>query len=1156
MPLLDGNPVSPLPIASQLSRPRAAAGSEPVWLIEPTAEIFTDYESYANRYIFYSQPIFTPRNDTNRTVSFFEALNIEHRQLDQQIRTNFPISLKQNILNTIKHQAEPNIDHLVDYLYSLYHNRFNVAEKVIVDLPPSTSSSEVYHAKVIRVFPPKPIRDLDKSSYDHLIHLQSLNRFPELDLNQCLQIDIPTDYLYTIQLIDDQSKSTSTDSFGASYMEVEAKKLSRHTDTFSKPLLKRFLQSILTTSTTSRWTIHPDVCLPTTIPIPEIPIPTYKSLIKSLTNDHPEPELKKRKIVNPTDLIDHEECPQVDPASLKKNIIIIKPKNNNKLGSDLTINTQQSTNPVDSQNTSTTTPSTATTKKTIKYPIEDLDLDPFTIIDGRYLRRSINPTPLKLPIKPKTSIKNLGKKFSQKLKIWSIINIFKLNTIRLKFEELDSSLDLITSELVSKILNENRLKYPTTSNKKFTSISILPYFSNKPIQESKVMNIDEREYWVRKGLRFVNVTKRLHNLGLSNSSSNNGKRKNNKVVSSSSSSSSSGEENWVMGLIEILCHRGGIESLGCTARLLKYLLSSEGKLIEIDHEIEEDDSITVDQPDSNQVNHKPRVQPTTTHVVDSPLSNDSLTDPESELTEPEGEEHEEEEEEDLEPEIGGHETADEDGLKYGRSIRNIRQNPLRLRKLLLDRYRNLGSSDKFNLLEFLVDLVVESDHVRNYLEESDETLTVIRREKAEVNKEKRKVLEELARLEVRKLELSNNKVPSSTSTELVSKNNERINGSQSTTIDDPSRSEIPPTSSTNGIEGIGEVEGERSTTKIRLTIKSSSAITNKKKEEIIRPFQTPIRTATLLSKQIKLPSPPPPSSSIDPNHHQESESSRIIKEKIELETQLFDLSLKELKFNESFRQLINVFKLKPLGFDRFFLKYWWFDGIGGLEIHPSNSDDHNEEESSKWYSGCIFVSGPTSQEWDKISNNFGGHHSLLKRRMFEELGIDSHSLTDLDLAGIEDALVGVDEWAIYDTEDQIEELMNWLNSKGIRENQLKSNLKEWKEYILDGVRQRHQTQRNFQNLPGVDPHLQQQQEEEDQDQDQDQEEQDDEEEEEEDDESLESTQKNELGNGNHLCKKRGRTTTRSRLSSTDHGLDLPQENGGSDIEIDDPSDPV
>ncbi|KAI9604887.1 hypothetical protein H4Q26_002857 [Puccinia striiformis f. sp. tritici PST-130] len=1109
MPLLDGNPVSPLPIASQLSRPRAAAGSEPVWLIEPTAEIFTDYESYANRYIFYSQPIFTPRNDTNRTVSFFEALNIEHRQLDQQIRTNFPISLKQNILNTIKHQAEPNIDHLVDYLYSLYHNRFNVAEKVIVDLPPSTSSSEVYHAKVIRVFPPKPIRDLDKSSYDHLIHLQSLNRFPELDLNQCLQIDIPTDYLYTIQLIDDQSKSTSTDSFGASYMEVEAKKLSRHTDTFSKPLLKRFLQSILTTSTTSRWTIHPDVCLPTTIPIPEIPIPTYKSLIKSLTNDHPEPELKKRKIVNPTDLIDHEECPQYGNH-----------------------------------------------KKTIKYPIEDLDLDPFTIIDGRYLRRSINPTPLKLPIKPKTSIKNLGKKFSQKLKIWSIINIFKLNTIRLKFEELDSSLDLITSELVSKILNENRLKYPTTSNKKFTSISILPYFSNKPIQESKVMNIDEREYWVRKGLRFVNVTKRLHNLGLSNSSSNNGKRKNNKVVSSSSSSSSSGEENWVMGLIEILCHRGGIESLGCTARLLKYLLSSEGKLIEIDHEIEEDDSITVDQPDSNQVNHKPRVQPTTTHVVDSPLSNDSLTDPESELTEPEGEEHDEAEEEDLEPEIGGHETADEDGLKYGRSIRNIRQNPLRLRKLLLDRYRNLGSSDKFNLLEFLVDLVVESDHVRNYLEESDETLTVIRREKAEVNKEKRKVLEELARLEVRKLELSNNKVPSSTSTELVSKNNERINGSQSTTIDDPSRSEIPPTSSTNGIEGIGEVEGERSTTKIRLTIKSSSAITNKKKEEIIRPFQTPIRTATLLSKQIKLPSPPPPSSSIDPNHHQESESSRIIKEKIELETQLFDLSLKELKFNESFRQLTNVFKLKPLGFDRFFLKYWWFDGIGGLEIHPSNSDDHNEEESSKWYSGCIFVSGPTSQEWDKISNNFGGHHSLLKRRMFEELGIDSHSLTDLDLAGIEDALVGVDEWAIYDTEDQIEELMNWLNSKGIRENQLKSNLKEWKEYILDGVRQRHQTQRNFQNLPGVDPHLQQQQEEEEE-EDQDQEEDEDEyEEEEEEDESLESTQKNELGNGNHLCKKRGRTTTRSRLSSTDHGLDLPQENGGSDIEIDDPSDPV
>jgi len=178
-----------------------------------------------------------------------------------------------------------------------------------------------------------------------------------------------------------------------------------------------------------------------------------------------------------------------------------------------------------------------------------------------------------------------------------------------------------------------------------------------------------------------------------------------------------------------------------------------------------------------------------------------------------------------------------------------------------------------------------------------------------------------------------------------------------------------------------------------------------------------------------------------------------------------------------------VTKLKPLGMDRFFCKYWWFDGIGGLEIHEEDCDastkhpragqeeteEEKEEEaesegadkqaSTNWYAGCIFVSGPSMDEWDKISSAYGGHRQLLRRRFHEELGASDLSQLPEDEEHAEEVelkeqLLGIDEWGIYETEEQIDELMVWLNAKGVRENGLKMNLKDWKEYIIDGFHRR------------------------------------------------------------------------------------------------------
>jgi hypothetical protein len=216
-----------------------------------------------------------------------------------------------------------------------------------------------------------------------------------------------------------------------------------------------------------------------------------------------------------------------------------------------------------------------------------------------------------------------------------------------------------------------------------------------------------------------------------------GKRKNNRTTL---------DEDWVMGLVEIMCHRGGIERLGCMARMLKYFFSTDATLLTIDHTIDEHDDPLLDPSNNTQDPHpKTKLEQANSNSQtchpdlegDSPLSSnidDSLSAQESELSD-DGLEKEE----DVEPEAGGTETADEDGRRYGRSIRSQRSNPRVLKKTLVTRYASLPVDDKLTLIEFLCDLATESDQVRNYMDECDEKLTVVRREKADVNKEKRKM---------------------------------------------------------------------------------------------------------------------------------------------------------------------------------------------------------------------------------------------------------------------------------------------------------------------------------------------------------------------------------------------------------------------------------
>ncbi|CAH7668595.1 expressed protein [Phakopsora pachyrhizi] len=179
-------------------------------------------------------------------------------------------------------------------------------------------------------------------------------------------------------------------------------------------------------------------------------------------------------------------------------------------------------------------------------------------------------------------------------------------------------------------------------------------------------------------------------------------------------------------------------------------------------------------------------------------------------------------------------------------------------------------------------------------------------------------------------------------------------------------------------------------------------------------------------------------------------------EREKLEHQLYEIVLRELELNERFRQYAGVSKTRMLGYDRFYCRYWWFDGIGGMNFYSNDQEQINDGEgeecvggsSLRSYSGGIFVCGPSIEDLTRIEGLYGGKLALWKRRLKEEYGVEENE----DEAEVKKWVLSVDEWGIYDQEEQIEGLMSWLNSKGNREMNLKQNLKDWKEYILDGIR--------------------------------------------------------------------------------------------------------
>lgn len=128
--------------------PADANASTPVWVIPETGEWFVDYEAYLDRMSFYNIKKFVCETSGNSNFTFFEALKVEHNEL-YSMQSNFPEPVKEPILRFVSFSTVPRIDQLVDQVYTKFKDDYFPGDKVVVKHASGYRSHGVIKEKVV-----------------------------------------------------------------------------------------------------------------------------------------------------------------------------------------------------------------------------------------------------------------------------------------------------------------------------------------------------------------------------------------------------------------------------------------------------------------------------------------------------------------------------------------------------------------------------------------------------------------------------------------------------------------------------------------------------------------------------------------------------------------------------------------------------------------------------------------------------------------------------------------------------------------------------------------------------------------------------------------------------------------------------------------------
>ncbi|KAJ3116624.1 hypothetical protein HDU96_009179 [Phlyctochytrium bullatum] len=139
---------------------------------------------------------------------------------------------------------------------------------------------------------------------------------------------------------------------------------------------------------------------------------------------------------------------------------------------------------------------------------------------------------------------------------------------------------------------------------------------------------------------------------------------------------------------------------------------------------------------------------------------------------------------------------------------------------------------------------------------------------------------------------------------------------------------------------------------------------------------------------------------------------------------------RQITIEVELRMMVGVSRVTPLGCDRYFNRYWWFDGSVGTMTPEIEALQHLTKKGGlkigqlEWATGVLFVEDV-------------GFRAEDRPKFLETQGSDVQG-----------------RWGYYSNPEQVEDLMRWLDPRGLREMELLSALSHVKEAALMSMKKR------------------------------------------------------------------------------------------------------
>lgn len=352
-----------------------------------------------------------------------------------------------------------------------------------------------------------------------------------------------------------------------------------------------------------------------------------------------------------------------------------------------------------------------------------------------------------------------------------------------------------------------------------------------------------------------------------------------------------------------------------------------------------------------------------------------------------------------------------DRAHYGNRSRilldEIQQNEGDVGNDLATAFRRLSADSKLRLMTTLIDLTWQTALVRQYIDECINHLTQLRKDRANLGKDKRTLMDEVYQLRL-KMRAEFPRVP------------QNVNGSGNTTANN---------SVTHMDVGSSRIESSDS----EIEQEDINNQTNGLKRPRIR------RVPNAQIKRNERPESPIVETKVITNSRAncELEINRI-------KRQINRVDDKLAKVEEEWRESDSQ-RLRKLGQDRFYSNYWFLESTGMPVLGmPNCSTSH-----AGYATGRIFVQGTSEEDMEELKSRSELHeYDYLKRRT-----------TELESTG-----TSPDSWGFYDDADQVNALLDWLNPRGIRESKLKTAIEQRGEIIAQSMENREKYMTD-QNLP-------------------------------------------------------------------------------------------